>query len=202
MRHDPPKPKVLRPAARHADTAETDDQDRLDICDVDHAEPAHRTAKRGGRLGQTDSEATYSVGYGRPPKHSQFKPGRSGHPKGRAPLSRNLKTIVKQVVEEPVPLRVNGKVRRVSKFEALFQTLMNRAFRGDTKAVASIINIMKHVGYGTEIAEVSPELPAGIDYDAIVKDFLIRSGREEPTGNDGSAEDLAELVSSPKKGRP
>ena len=25
----------------------------------------------------------YSVGYGKPPKHSQFKPGQSGNPRGR-----------------------------------------------------------------------------------------------------------------------
>jgi hypothetical protein len=32
----------------------------------------------------------YAVGYGRPPQHTQFQPGRSGNPKSRAKGSKNL----------------------------------------------------------------------------------------------------------------
>jgi hypothetical protein len=34
----------------------------------------------------------YQVGYGKPPKHTQFKPGKSGNPQGRPKGTKNLKT--------------------------------------------------------------------------------------------------------------
>jgi hypothetical protein len=110
--------------------------------------------------------------------------------------------MVKQVVEEPVQLRVNGTVRRVTTFEALLHRLMRQAANGDAKSIASIIAIMKHVGYGAEATEVSPEVPAGVDHRAVLKEFLDRLGLEEPTGDDPSTEDLPELDSPPKKEKP
>ena len=34
----------------------------------------------------------HKIGYGRPPRHSQYKPGQSGYPRGRPKGSRNFKT--------------------------------------------------------------------------------------------------------------
>jgi hypothetical protein len=45
-----------------------------------------------------DCDLPYSVGYGRPPKHTRFKPGRSGNPKGRPRGSRNLSTEMQKVL--------------------------------------------------------------------------------------------------------
>jgi hypothetical protein len=50
--------------------------------------------------GHCSEQATYAVGKYRPPLHSRFKPGQSGNPKGRAKQSRNLRTIVNQVLSE------------------------------------------------------------------------------------------------------
>ena len=38
----------------------------------------------------SESVADYEVGYGRPPKNSQFKPGQSGNPRGRRKVSGNI----------------------------------------------------------------------------------------------------------------
>lgn len=202
MRQDPPKPRVLRRDARHADAAEADTQNRSDAGDAENGEPAHRAAKRGRRVPQIDSEVSYAVGYGRPPKHSQFKPNQSGNPKGRLPQKRNFKTMVKQVVEEQVQLREGGKERRMPKLEALLRTIMSRAFKGDPKFVASFLVILKQSGYGTEITELSTELPASVDHEAVLKEYHGRLERNAPAGDDSSAEDLAELDSPPKKDEP
>jgi hypothetical protein len=40
-----------------------------------------------------EKSAGYEVGHGKPPKHSQFKPGQSGNPKGTTLAAQVLKTI-------------------------------------------------------------------------------------------------------------
>lgn len=202
MRKDPPKPKLPRSAIRNADTSETDAQNRPDAGGADDAEPSLRTAKRAARRGQSDPEASYAVGYGRPPKHSQFKPGQSGNPKGRLPQRRNFKTMVKQVVEEQVQLREGGKERRMPKLEALFRTIMSRAFKGDPKFVASFLVILKQSGYGTEATEVSPELVTDVDHEAVLKEYLGRLKREESIRDDYSPGDLSQHDGPPNRGKP
>lgn len=51
------------------------------------------------------------VGYGCPPVQSQFKPGQSGNPSGRAKGSQNLKTLFNKVLNEEISLR-GGRIRR------------------------------------------------------------------------------------------
>jgi hypothetical protein len=41
------------------------------------------------RLPPQEDAATYEVGYGKPPKQTQFQAGRSGHPEGRPKGARN-----------------------------------------------------------------------------------------------------------------
>ena len=41
------------------------------------------------------AEGDYEVGYGKPPKHSRFKPGQSGNPKGRPRVPATSKPISK-----------------------------------------------------------------------------------------------------------
>ena len=82
---------------------------------------------------------SFEVGYGRPPRHSRFKPGQSGNPKGRAKQSRNLRTIVQQVLREDMQIREGGRLRRMPAIEALVRTTLARAFKGDPKALASLV---------------------------------------------------------------
>ena len=72
--------------------------------------------------GQSSEEEMYQVGYCRPPLHSRFKPGQSGNPKGRPKQSRNLRTIVKQVLSEDMQIREGGRLRRMSAMEAVVRT--------------------------------------------------------------------------------
>ena len=58
-----------------------------------------------------DGKKGYEVGYGKPPTHSQFRPGQSGNPAGRRKGVRNLKTDVKRTLEMPVKVKEGGRTR-------------------------------------------------------------------------------------------
>ena len=125
----------------------------------------------------------YQVGYGRPPLHSRFKPGQSGNPKGRPKQSRNLRTIVKQVLSEDMQIREGGRLRRMSAMEAVVRTIRARAFKGDPKALASLIVLARLCGL-TESEEAIADLLHGPEYDAIIDDFLARNGIENAASDE------------------
>ena len=84
----------------------------------------------------------YDVGYARPPKASQFRPGQSGNPAGRKKGSRNIGTMVQAALDEKVVITLNGQKKTVSKLEAAFIQQSNRAAGGDPKAVKRMLDVL------------------------------------------------------------
>jgi hypothetical protein len=117
---------------------------------------------------------SYSIGYGHPPLHSRFKPGRLGNPNGRPKRSRNLRTIVRQVLDEQMPIREGGRLRRMPAIEALLRTLLMRAFKGDLKAMSSLIVLFRQSGYGADQDEGAADLFRAPEFEAIIADFMVR----------------------------
>jgi hypothetical protein len=87
----------------------------------------------------------YKVGYGKPPKAKQFKPGRSGNPKGRPKGCRNLATDLAAELGEQITVREEGRSRRISKQRALIKSLMARALQGDVRATAAMLALYARV---------------------------------------------------------
>jgi Family of unknown function (DUF5681) len=141
-----------------------------------------------------------SVGYGRPPLHSRFKPGQSGNPKGRAKQSRNLRTIVQQVLLEDMPIREGGRLRRMPAIEALVRTTRARAF-GDPKALAALVVLMKQYGFGPDRDEPAADLLSVADQQAILAEYLTRNlSSDEADPEIGSSnESSAPAASSTKE---
>ena len=76
-------------------------------------------------------EADNAVGYGRPPRHTRFQPGRSGNPKGRPKGSKNFSTLFSEELAQPVTLTENGKRRRMPKRQALAKQVINKALSNE-----------------------------------------------------------------------
>jgi Family of unknown function (DUF5681) len=146
--------------------------------------------------GESNEEGMYQVGYCRPPLHSRFKPGQSGNPKGRPKQSRNLRTIVKQVLSEDMQIREAGRSRRMPAMEALVRTIRARAFKGDPKAIASLIALARLSGL-TESDEATADLLQGSEYDAMIVDFLARHGIENAASDEANAS--ASPIATPAK---
>jgi hypothetical protein len=80
-----------------------------------------------------------SVGYGKPPAANQFKPGKSGNPKGRPKGARNLDALMAEELESLIKVREQGVEHTVSKGHAVLKALVAKAMQGDVRAAAAII---------------------------------------------------------------
>lgn len=83
----------------------------------------------------------YDVGYGKPPKHTQFKPGQSGNPKGRPKGTRNLKTDLAEELGESIIVNEGGRSKTITKQRAMIKSLIARAVNGDPKAFQAAIQM-------------------------------------------------------------
>ena len=83
----------------------------------------------------------YEVGFGKPPKHTRFKPGVSGNPSGKRKDARNLSTDVRQALLAPVKLKQEGRSRRVSTQRALLMRLREKALNGDSRSLDRLIDL-------------------------------------------------------------
>jgi hypothetical protein len=88
-------------------------------------------------------------GYGKPPKHTQFKKGQSGNPQGRPKHARNLKTDLTKILGQKISVREGDRTARVSKQEAMLMSLMAKALKGDTRAIGVLVNLVRDI-FGLE----------------------------------------------------
>ena len=80
------------------------------------------------------------VGYCKPPKHTRFKKGQSGNPKGRPKGSFNLCTIFEKALREKVRIKEKGKHKVARKWDVAMTQLVNRAVGGDLAAIRLILS--------------------------------------------------------------
>ena len=85
-------------------------------------------------------------GYGKPPKHSQFKKGTSGNKNGRPKGSKNLLTLFRKQMNQRVVISENGRRRTITIAEAILKQLANKAATGDQKAIQAIMKLSKELG--------------------------------------------------------
>ena len=91
----------------------------------------------------TTSKQEYIVGYGRPPRHSQWKKGQSGNPKQRRKRQpKSVATMVDEFFAREVDVVENGVSLRRTAFEIIFLQLYKKAIAGNTRA----LNVLKKYG--------------------------------------------------------
>ena len=93
-------------------------------------------------MSDQDENQGYEVGYGKPPKGTQFKPGQSGNPGGRPPRSRNLKRLLQEVLDDKIEITENGEKLTVTIGEAVLRRLAYKAVEGDRFAMQQLVAIL------------------------------------------------------------
>lgn len=89
-----------------------------------------------------DLSADYEVGFGKPPKATQFKKGQSGNPNGRPKGSTNLSSTLRRTLNEKVMIMESGRQKLVSKGEAAIKQLVNRAAQGELQFIRILLPAM------------------------------------------------------------
>ena len=128
----------------------------------------------------TDSD--YPVGFKKPPKHTQFKPGESGNPKGRPKGVKNLATDLQEELEQFVVVHEGQETLKVTKQRAMLKSLFAKAMKGETRASSALINLI--IGLEQSKAHQSGTSSLGEDDLAILEAFKqkILSGSDDGTG--------------------
>jgi hypothetical protein len=104
-------------------------------------------------MSDNDDRSLEDVGYGKPPKHTRFRKGTSGNPRGRTKGISNWATILKRTLQEKTIINDKGVRKTVPKIEAIFKRLGDKAASGDLQAARQVTPL-----YITAEAETAPGL--------------------------------------------
>ncbi|MXO69489.1 hypothetical protein GRI72_11730 [Altererythrobacter marinus] len=78
-------------------------------------------------------EDDYTVGYGRPPRHSRFRKGQSGNPAGR-PKKQKASVDLRSMLERVASEEVDILGRSVTMLELELMAIQRKAAKGDIAA--------------------------------------------------------------------
>ena len=134
-------------------------------------------------------DAPYEIGYGKPPKHTRFKPGQSGHPSGRPRGQRNFRTAVREALKEKITIREGDRTRTVSKMDGIIQVTFNKALKGDPRGLVAFLQLVRWAGLMDEEPELSSAESIGAEDEAILTAFLERHGLKPSENAPAGAED-------------
>jgi hypothetical protein len=90
------------------------------------------------------------VGYGKPPKANRFPKGRTGNPRGRPPGGENILAVFKRLGLQKMAVRERGKVRHMTRLEAIVFANMVAALKDDSTAMSNIMRLAELQGEFTD----------------------------------------------------
>ena len=85
-------------------------------------------------------------------------------------------------------IRQGDRVRRMPRLEALVRTISVKAFKGDPKALASLVLMIRQSGYGEDRDEPTAADLLNCDSKSIIADFLERSLPTDPAVSEATKE--------------
>jgi hypothetical protein len=78
----------------------------------------------------------YEIGFGRPPKRTQWKKGESGNGHRKARRAATTAEIIDKMLLAPIEITENGVPRQVTTLEAILLQLWQKELDGNRRALA------------------------------------------------------------------
>ena len=125
-----------------------------------------------------DKQRDYEVGYGKPPRHTRFRKGQSGNPRGRPSGSKNLATLLSEALSEPVIVTENGRRRKIPMRQAIVKQLVKRSVTPDLRAMKILLDTVRDSEGQTEPASVETHAFSEAD-EKIIAQLKLRLSKGE-----------------------
>jgi len=105
---------------------------------------------------EQNSVEEYLVGYKKPPKHTQFKKGQTGNPRGRKKSRKSVAEEIEQILMQKISMKVGGAQKQVTLQHAMLMSLASDAAKGDLKKAGFLLDLrMSHNDTQSETIDVS-----------------------------------------------
>jgi hypothetical protein len=124
------------------------------------------------------NDDNYEVGFGKPPRQTQFKKGQSGNRNGRPRGSKNLNTLLSQELKERLVVTENGQRKQVTKMQAAIKNLVNKGLT-DRRFMQLLLDAIRQMEVRNETSTASHAPLEGVDQQ-IIENFLKRLREGEP----------------------
>ena len=90
-------------------------------------------------------DGSYEVGYGKPPKHTQWPKGKSGNPGGRPKGSRGLRGDLDRELETRLKITIMGQEFAGTSQQLMLRMLSRRAAHGDVRASRILLDLVLQI---------------------------------------------------------
>ena len=129
------------------------------------------------------SDMSSDVGYGKPPKATRFRKGRSGNPKGRQRGDENLLSVFKRMVTKRIKIKEGDRWRTITMADAIILQNYKAALQRDQIAMSNILRLAEESGElvdRTDVKQVGRPAIFPVRSKNITE-FLARFGRTPET---------------------
>jgi hypothetical protein len=92
------------------------------------------------------SDTPSDVGYGKPPKATRFRKGRSGNPKGRPSGEENILSVFKRMATKRIKLREGDRWRTITMADAIILQNYRAALQKNQTAMSNIMRLAEESG--------------------------------------------------------
>ncbi|MBS9718528.1 DUF5681 domain-containing protein [Pseudohalocynthiibacter aestuariivivens] len=107
-----------------------------------------------------DPDKDEKTGYGKPPKETRFRKGQSGNPRGRRKGSCNFTADLDKILDAPMTITENGRLKKVSSQMAMLLRLREKALKGDARALDRLLGFAQQRFEDREARATERELAA------------------------------------------
>ncbi len=142
---------------------------------------------------QTTS-ASYEVGYGKPPRHTQFQKGRSGNPGGRSrktPATR-LRELALREAYRTVIVHEDGHAVPMPAIQAVLRSQIEIAASGNVRAQRAVLAMIDDIEVSAGVGMYEPVNVNDVD-DADVDDGAVGEAVDADDDGDGHAQYADEI---------